>query len=186
VQRVDEAVFDKVFATVVQSPQRTPAPWLPRRLNALFRELIRNPTKSDPDEISDLIWAIWIDHSEQAAGIAMTAAIESMSHGAFDLASPILDRLVEDFPEWSEAWNKRATLAFTEKRDLDALLDIQRTLAIEPRHFGAMIGFGQICIRHHHLSEAKAAFETARAIHPHIAGLDAIIKDLSHSLERQH
>ncbi len=179
-------VFDEVFETVVRSSTRAPAAWLPRRLTALFIELRRFPAKADPEELTDLIWALWIRHSNEEAAGLMVAAIEAMAAGAFDLATPILDRLVDDYPDWSEAWNKRATIAFAEKRDVDGLRDIQRALIIEPRHFGAMIGFAQICIRHRRFSEAKAAFEVARRIHPHLAGLTSIIDDLGASLQRRH
>jgi predicted Zn-dependent protease len=184
--QVDEPIFDAVFETVIQSPQRTPASWLPRRLNALFVELQRFPARSDPEDTTDLIWALWIRHSNEEAASSMNAAIEAMSAGAFDLARPLLDRLVSDYPDWSEAWNKRATIAYAEKRDSDALADMQRTLTIEPRHFGAMIGFAQICVRHRRFTEAKAAFEIACHIHPHINGLQAIIADLTASQHRMH
>jgi tetratricopeptide (TPR) repeat protein len=185
-QRVDDALFDDVFETVVQSPSRKPAAWLPRRLTPLFIELQRKPPKTNPEELAELIWALWIHSTVETADNAMNAAIEAMAAGAFDLARPMLDELVKTYPDWSEAWNKRATVAFAEKRDADALIDIQRTLEIEPRHFGAMIGFAQICVRHQHLSEAKAGFEIAARIHPHIHGLTAIITDLSVSQHLKH
>jgi Flp pilus assembly protein TadD len=84
-----------------------------------------------------------------------------------------------EHPTWPEAWNKRATLAFIEKRDAECLADIARVLELEPRHFGAVSGFGQICLRRGHLNEARAAFQVALAINPHLQGLREIITDLS-------
>jgi tetratricopeptide (TPR) repeat protein len=186
VQRVDETLFDSVFEVVVTAPQRPPAPWLPRRLNALFYELQRVPPKSDPVEIADLIWALWIRHTNDEAASAMAAAIEAMAAGAFDLARPILDRLISTHPDWSEAWNKRATLYYSMKRDEDSLQDIRRALEVEPRHFGAILGFAQISLRQRRVQEAKAAFEVARRIHPHIEGIDSIIVDLGASMRHKH
>ncbi len=171
-------MFDEAFALVLSLPGRRPAAGQARRLEALFRELASEDPPRDPEEISDLIWAHWIAHRDRHASGAMAAAIEAMGLGEFDLARPILDRLVEDEPGWSEAWNKRATLAFIEKRDADALVDITRTLLLEPRHFGAVSGFGQICVRQGRLTEARAAFQVALAINPWLDGVSEAIDQL--------
>lgn len=185
-QRVPEAIIDRVFEAIVAARDASPSRVLPRRLGPLFRELARTPPTRDPEELSDLIWALWISHPDVEAANEMTAAIEAMAQGAGDLARPILDRLVQRFPDWAEAWNKRATLAYGERRDADSLADILRTVALEPRHFGAILGFGQICLRHGRPLEAKAAFEIARAIHPHLEGLDAIIAELGSTRAQRH
>ncbi len=65
-----------------------------------------------------------------------------------------------------------------EKRDNDCVADIARTLELEPRHFGAILGFAQICLRHDMLHEAKAAFEIALRLNPHIDGLRSVVEDL--------
>jgi tetratricopeptide (TPR) repeat protein len=175
---VSPVLFDEVLELVLSLSDRSPAPCLSNRLGSLFRDLARPEPRRDPEDLCDLIWAHWIAHRDPAACSTMAAAIEAMDLGAFDLARPILDRLVEHEPDWPEAWNKRGTLAFIEKRDGDALADIARTLRLEPRHFGAISGFGQICLRHGRLAEARAAFQVALAINPHLCGLSEAIDDI--------
>lgn len=170
---------DTLFQLVLDLPLRKPAASLPRRLNALFRELQQPAPGRDPDEIEDLIWALWISHEERDAEETMGAAVDAMASGALDQARPLLDHLVTHYPDWSEAWNKRATLAFIEKRDAESFADIARTLELEPRHFGAVAGFGQICLRNGLLNEARAAFHVALALNPHLEGLRELIEDLS-------
>jgi tetratricopeptide (TPR) repeat protein len=109
----------------------------------------------------------------------MAAAIEAMASGALQKAKPLLDHLVATYPDWAEAWNKRATLAFIEKRDAESLRDIAEALKVEPRHFGAISGFGDICLRHGRLNEARAAFQIALAINPHLEELRDILEGLS-------
>lgn len=177
---ITSSAFDLAFSLVVNSPARK----APRsRLNALFNDLKQPEPSRDPDETTDLIWAIWIDHRDEEASHRMAVALEAIAAGAKDLAKPILDELVESHPDWAEAWNKRATLAFIEKRDDECIHDIAKTLALEPRHFGAILGFAQICMRHDRLEEAKAAFEVAQSLNPHIEGIEAVISELA--AERQ-
>ena len=168
-----------VLGLVLESPRRAPAPHAGRRLESLFRELSKDEPTRAPDDIEDLIWSHWISHPHPEAENTMTAAVEAIAAGAYDLARPLLDRLIADYPDWAEAWNKRATLAFIEKRDADALADIEQTLSREPRHFGAISGFGQICLRHGRMREARAAFQIALAINPHLDGLREAVRDLA-------
>jgi hypothetical protein len=50
---------------------------------------------------------------------------------------------------------------------------------VEPRHFGAISGFGDICLRHGRLNEARAAFQIALAINPHLEELHDMLANLS-------
>ncbi len=183
---INNAALDEALSLVVGALGRKPAANLPRRLDNLFKELGTSNPPREPDELIELIWALWIAHPDREASSTMVAAVEAISAGARDLARPILDRLVEEYPDWAEAWNKRATLAFLERRDEDCIADITRTLALEPRHFGAMLGFGQICLRHNRPREAKAAFEIALSLNPHLHGLSDIVSHLDMPRERLH
>ena len=49
--------------------------------------------------------------------------------------------MAEDF---AEGWNKRATTYYFNDELEKSLLDIQKTLELEPRHFGAISGMGLI------------------------------------------
>jgi tetratricopeptide (TPR) repeat protein len=178
--------FDRALALVVNHNARRPADAIPYRINALFDDLKRANPLRDPVETMELIWALWIAHQDETASQRMVAAVEAIAAGARDLARPILDELVRDFPDWAEAWNKRATLAFIERRDEDSIEDIVRTLELEPRHFGAILGFAQICLRHGRVQEAKAAFEIAMTLNPHIAGIREIVDELGAATPTLH
>lgn len=174
-----EPAIDRVLGLLADLPTRPTVPSAPRRLEALFRDLAAPLPPASADAIEELIWAVWISHPQRDAENDMAAALEAIAAGALDLAKPILDRLVTAHPDWAEAWNKRATLAFIERRDEDALGDIGETLRREPRHFGAIAGFAQICLRHGRLGEARAAFRLALAINPHLVGVQDVVDELA-------
>jgi tetratricopeptide (TPR) repeat protein len=170
---------DPVFQLILETPTRAPGPSLPIRLAGLFEELSAAEPARPAEEVEDQIWALWSSHDDRIAEETMAAAIEAMSSGALQKAKPLLDHLVVKHPDWAEAWNKRATLAFIEKRDADSLLDIAQTLRLEPRHFGAISGFGNICLRNGHLNEARAAFQIALSFNPHMDDLRDMLENLS-------
>jgi tetratricopeptide (TPR) repeat protein len=171
-------LFDTVLDLVIDRGARAPAPCLSKRLRGLFKELQAEHPCRPVEETLDLIWAHWISHSCDIPASLMVTAIEAIAARDFARARPVLDQLVALEPDWSEAWNKRATLSFIEGRDAEALADIAKTLELEPRHFGAVSGFGQICLRHGRYREAKAAFQVALAINPHLQGLREAIAEI--------
>jgi predicted Zn-dependent protease len=176
--RLDQFAFDQAFALVVTSDTRA-MPSRTTRLNTLLGNLRRDDFRGDPDETMELIWAIWINHKDTAAADCMAKALDAIEAGNHASAKPLLDRLVAEHPDWAEAWNKRALVAFIEERDDDSIKDIARTLALEPHHFGAILGFAQICLRHGCNREAKAAFAVAQRINRHINGIGAVIAELN-------
>ena len=105
--------------------------------------------------------------------------LASVSSDILAMDETTLDALVDTHPEWAETWNKRATLHFLNGEDLASLDDILVTLGIEPRHFGAICGFGQICLRHDDELSGRAAFQFALKINP---GLREV-RDTARALE---
>ena len=73
-------------------------------------------------------------------------------------------------PDYAEAWNKRATLYYLQRRDAESVASIRRALELEPRHFGAICGFGQILIDQGDRTGAAFAFDAALRLNPHLGG----------------
>ena len=170
--------LDAVFALAVSGHKRAPGVEAPKRLQPLFQQLAMARPPRPADDIEELIWAIWIGHREARAAASMAVIAETIARGDMDFARPMLDDLIRDYPGWSEAWNKRATLHFIAAEDGAAITDIGETLRLEPRHFGALAGFGQICLRNDRPFEARALFLTALRINPHLRGLAAVAQDI--------
>jgi tetratricopeptide (TPR) repeat protein len=139
------------------------------------------------EEATAAIWRVWGRSGDAAIDRLFARGLAQMEAGDVQGALATFSDVVRRKPAFTEAWNKRATLAFIEKRDADALADIAATLAIEPRHFGAVSGFGQICLRDNRLGEALAAFQVALAINPHLQGLREAVAELGETrLGRLH
>jgi len=174
-------VFDPIadlLKLVLACPDRAPASVLPRKLDALFRALAADETPGRASALEDEIWALWTEHEDARLAARMERAIAAMARKSLQEAELELDTLVADAPDWAEAWNKRATLYYLMGRHDESMADIARTLALEPRHFGAICGFGQICLAQGRRVEALAAFETVLAMHPRIDSVRAAVKAL--------
>lgn len=170
---------------IIVSPPPPPSPATgaqtpaAHRLDVLFRTMATTDDALAAGETEDLIWALWTSHGDAEAEATLDRAIHHIAAREFEPAEVLLDALLALQPGYAEAWNKRATLYFLMRRDPESISDIVRTLALEPRHFGAICGFAQICLRHGQRAEALAAFESALLINPHMAGPQAAVEALN-------
>ncbi len=170
--------FDRVLRLVLSATERTPLVGS-RRLDSLFQTLAHPPGDLAAGEAEDLIWALWTSHDNAVSEERLDRAIRLVASRDFAGAQAVLDALLVDEPYYVEAWNKRATIFFLTEDDVRSLEDIARTLELEPRHFGAMCGFAQICLRHGRRAEALAVYDIALAIHPRLAEARSAVARLS-------
>jgi Tfp pilus assembly protein PilF len=56
--------------------------------------------------------------------------------------------------------------------------NIHRTLELEPRHYGAICGFGQICLSLGDTDSALFAFDAALRVNPHLGDVRQILGKL--------
>lgn len=138
------------------------APVACHRADELAAAFAALPEAGDPESrqrLEERIWSIWCDHADPAARTALARALHDISARRLEAAQAKLDALVAAHREWAEAWNKRATLFFLRERDGESVDDIERTLHLEPRHFGALGGFAQIALRNGAPDAAVVALE---------------------------
>ena len=154
------ARIDLALAAMNSEPDDNP------ELNALFARLRSTASVSERAATEGRIWKLWYTHEDADATSAMRTVMDAFEVGDLGGARATLDTLVERWPDWAEAWNKRATLHFIEDRAAESLEDIIRALEREPRHFGALSGLGQICLHAGEMTSALLAFERVLTIDP--------------------
>ena len=137
-----------------------------KRLDALFQTL---QTSRDNDELSEVeatIWEIWYDSGEPDIDALMLEGAALASAGNLDAAEATYARIITLAPGFSEGWNRRATMRFYQQDYDGSLADIEQTLKLEPRHFGAIWGLGMILGLQQDYQRAILAFEKLLEIKP--------------------
>ena len=137
-----------------------------QRLDELFARLTATKDEQEGEEAVAEIWRVWLQSDRPDLDELMDQASRLMGAGLAPLALPVLDDLVKRAPGWAEAWNKRATALYLAGEHDRSLADIERVLALEPRHFGALAGLGLIHIARGQHREALAAYRRALAVNP--------------------
>lgn len=164
-------MYAKTVKLVLALPEMRPRGAASPQLDSLFRRLADERLGHCAREVEGLIWTLWLDHPDRAARFRLQAGISALAHRRDLEAQDLLDGLVHSHPGYAEAWNRRATLHFLLRRDAQSADDIARVLELEPRHFGALCGFGQICERCGDLAGALTAYEATLRINPHLPAI---------------
>ena len=100
----------------------------------------------------------------------------------FDVALDFLDQVVTIAPAYAEGWNRRATVHFMMNNYSKSLADINRTLALEPRHFGALSGLAQIMTNTGRKQHALGAWQRVLEIYPMLRSAQTALATLSEEL----
>jgi len=152
-------------------------------VSTLLGKLREAPNLQAAKSVEDAIWKVWLRSGSDTADLLMNWAVESMAEKKLDRAVEYLDAVVELRPDFAEAWNKRATIHYMRDDYAKALGDIQRVLALEPRHFGALAGLGVILQEIDEKPRALEAFRRALAIHPHLESAKKAVERLAVEVE---
>jgi tetratricopeptide (TPR) repeat protein len=153
------------------------------RLESLFAALQVAGSAEAAQPIEAEIWRIWGETSDPASARLMRQGSRAMEAGALPLAALSFNRLIEREPGFAEAWNKRATLHYLMGNYAASIDDIEHTLELEPRHFGALSGLGLIMLGLDRPAAALRSFEAALAVHPHLPGARTHIVELRRRLD---
>jgi len=145
------------------------------QLEALFARLQTTKDSGEGAAIQAAIWEVWTATGDKPAARMMAIGILAMGQDRLDDALSTFDALVEVSPDFAEAWNKRATVRYLIGDLEGSVADIERTLELEPRHFGALSGLGLIYQEIEKWDAALRAFEAALRINPHMPTVRANI-----------
>ena len=166
-----------VMAQTAAPPTAHEASARARHLDTLFGRLKTTKDEVQGDAVVAEIWQVWMQSGDAALDEAMQRAVLAMGHVP-GLALPILDDIVARAPQWAEGWNKRATALFLLGEYDRSLADIDRVLALEPRHFGALAGQGFIRMNQGESRQALAALRRALAVNPFLKERHGLIPAL--------
>ncbi len=165
-------------AMLAPLPSTAQADQTDERLDALFEVLKTAGDREAARAVEAEIWRIWIESDRREIDALMIEGVVAMTNQRIEDAITIFGQITESAPEFAEVWNKRATAYYLNDDYVASVRDIQRTLALEPRHFGAISGVGLIFLARGDEAGALAAFESVLAIHPHSRGARERVEQL--------
>lgn len=152
-------------------------------LGALYDRLAKAGSDEEATGIAGAIARAQLQSGSDTADLLMGRAIAAGAAGDVDTAIRLLSATLSLDPDFTEAWNRRATLYYGKNDYQRAMADIAQTLKRDPRHFGAWSGLGMILKETGDDKRAYAAFQRALAINPHLDAIRKLVDEMKPQVE---
>ncbi len=137
------------------------------RLDGLFEQLSEADEKDEARRVAKEIELELTRSGSASADLLLKRGTDALEAGDVTSAIDHLTALTDHAPDFAEGWHMRA-VAYSEAELFGpAMADIERALALEPRHYNAIASLGGVLAQIDRLDMAKEAFELVLAIHPH-------------------
>ncbi|HYF06040.1 MAG TPA: tetratricopeptide repeat protein [Acetobacteraceae bacterium] len=156
------------LAARAQTPPPRPDP---RRveMDRLFEALRDAPDEAGGALVEARIRALWGEAASPAA-VLLRRGIRNMQANAPDEALEDFDAAIVLSPGAAEAWHLRAQAHAALGDAAAAARDLQETLRLEPRHFGALMTLSVLQEERGDPEGALRSVEAALALHPRMRG----------------
>lgn len=173
-------------ADAASPPTEKPEATIPKtkaeRLDELFANLKRERNEKAAERIASRIWEEWNRSDSAIVDLMMQWSQQAVEKKKFDVALDFLDQVVTLSPDYAEGWNRRATVHFMMHNYAKSMADIERTLELEPRHFGALSGLAQIMKETERRELALDAYQRVLVIYPMLRNAQNEVATLSEEL----
>ena len=154
-------------------------------IDRLFGQLRQADDEKSAQLIENAIQSLWLRSGSPTADLLMKQAADAMGEQKYGAALVILDTVVELNPNFVEGWNRRATLHFLRGDFTSSLSDIDHVLSLEPRHYGALSGQGEIFKKRGAGRKALRALRRARTVNPRLKNLKERIRELEQEFDQK-
>jgi tetratricopeptide (TPR) repeat protein len=154
-------------------------------LARLYDELGRAKDATEAALVTEVIEQVWNSSGSPTIDLLMSRARTFISDSALDLASQVLDDVVELAPEDAEGWHQRAMVHFLQEDYIQARSDLKRALLLDPQHYKALYGLGNVLMELGDKKGALEAFRKALKVNPFLDSARQRVDELKREVEGQ-
>ena len=155
------------------------------RLDQLFSDLKRERNEKAAERIAGNIWSEWFQSGSASIDLMMQWSQKAIENQKFDVALDFLDQVIALDPNYAEGWNRRATVHYLMGDYAMSMADIDKTLQLEPRHFGALAGMAEILKDTGRKKLALRAYEQVLKLYPMMRPAQSAVESLTQDLAGQ-
>lgn len=147
------------------------------RLNRLYDQL----QEADPAEarrVAKEIELEWSKSGSPAMDLLLKRGTDALEAGDWQVAIEHFTALTDHAPDFAEGWYRRSLAYAAVDLFGPAVADLERALALRPRHYDAIATLGGILAKIDRPELAREAFQRVLAIYPHHADVTEALEHL--------
>eukprot|EP00250_Pteridium_aquilinum_P017505 c23663_g1_i1 orf=61-1035(+) len=133
-------------------------------------------------ETEKAMWKIFMCSGREDVDRLLEEGLGLMLSSNLSRAKDVFTKVIESAPSFAEGWNKRATVNYLMQEYQASIIDCERTLELNPYHFGALSGMGLCYAALNDSESALLWFEKAYSLHPGLGQINRFIKMLKQKL----
>ena len=149
-------------------------------LDKMLDALRTAPTEQVASTLEDKIRQTWLEAGTPAVTLLMGRGLREANSGSADEAVAVFSDAIVLDPTLAEAWHQRAIARLKGGDSTGAVRDLEETLKLEPRHFGAWRTLDRIAESHEDWKAAYDAMRHVLDIDPRSPNGEEHLKDLKH------
>src|SRR5437667_11505188 len=107
----------------------------------LLRQL-QSPNADTRAAATERLWQLWFGAAGPEAEQVLLAAERFVEQKDYEGAELALTTVIRRYPDFAEAWNRRATMRYLRQQYIESLSDCYEVVRLEPDHVGASHGLG--------------------------------------------
>jgi len=175
--------------TAYAAPMQAPAPSkpaAPKEVSSedkLFAQLKAVEREEDAHPIEQKLMAMFRASGSPSVDLLITRVQAAMAATDKETAKKLIDAVTTVAPTYAEGWHIRAGLEHASDDDTAALVSLQKTVQLNPRHFRALDELADMLEEYGDKAGALKLYRRALELNPHLPGTAQKVRELTTKVE---
>lgn len=165
------------------APAKTPVPNEVNSEEQLFAQLKKAATAEDAHAIEEKLKLMFRASGSPSVDLLMTRAQAAQSASDDKTAKKLVEAVTAIAPNYAEGWHTRAAMEQADDNDTAALVSLQKTVLLNPRHFVALVELASMLEEYGDKAAALKLYRRALELDPQLDVAGHKVRELSTSVE---
>jgi tetratricopeptide (TPR) repeat protein len=166
-----------------QKPAPTPPITPAQQLDKLFGALAKAQDEDDAKDIAQRINNIFTASGSPSVDLLMARAQVALTADKIKVARKLIEAVTKLDPKFAEGWHRLAALQAQSKDDRGAMVSLEKTIALNPRHFTACAELAGMLEDYGDKRRALQLYRRALALDPKMEGIEHTVRGLAREVE---